>query len=60
MSVKLQTYMKKKPTYFKKHLYINVQQNILPRTMECLRDATNALEQKDYLSDTRLNSSFLD
>ena len=30
-----------KKTHFKKHLSINVQQNILPRTMEWLRDATN-------------------
>ena len=30
--------------YFKKHLSINAQQNILTRTMEWLRDATNALE----------------
>ena len=32
---------RKKP-YFKKHLSINIQQNILPGTMEGLRDATNA------------------
>ena len=30
--------------HFKKHLSINVQQNILPRTMEWSRDATNASE----------------
>ena len=34
----------KKKTHFKKHLFINVQQNILPRTIERLRDATNPLE----------------
>ena len=28
--------------YFKKHLFANVQQNILSRTMEWLTDATNA------------------
>ena len=33
----------KEPTYFKKHLFMNVQQNIPPRTMAWLRDATNAL-----------------
>ena len=30
------------------HVSINVQENILPRTMEWLRDATNALEQEDF------------
>ena len=30
---------RKKITYFKQHLFINVQQNILPRTMEWLQDA---------------------
>ena len=36
--------------YFKKHLFVNIQQNILPRTtLEWLRDATNALEQEDSL-----------
>ena len=39
----------RKKAYFKKHLLINIQQNILPRTMEWLRDATNALEQEDAL-----------
>ena len=36
-------------SYFKKHLFINVQQNILTRMMEWLRDATNALKQEDSL-----------
>ena len=49
----------KKKTYFRKHLLINVQQNILPRTMEWLRDATNALEQEDSLLNKGLNNSFL-
>ena len=40
---------RKTNTYFKKHLFINVQQNILPRTVEWLTDATNALEQDDSL-----------
>ena len=40
---------RKKTTYFKKHLFINVQQNILPRTMEWLRDTTNALEEEDSI-----------
>ena len=39
----------KKKTYFKKHLFTNVQQNILPRTMEWLRGATDALEQEGSL-----------
>ena len=39
--------------------YINVQQNILPRTMEWLRDATNALEQEASLLNKGLKSSFL-
>ena len=34
-----------KTSYSKKHLLTNVQQNILARTMEWLRDAANALEQ---------------
>ena len=46
-------------TYFKKHVLINVQQNILPRAMEQLRDATNASEQEDYLLNKGLNNSFL-
>ena len=45
--------------YFKKDLFINVQQNILPRTMEWLRDDTNALEQEDSLLNKGLNNSFL-
>ena len=45
--------------YFKKHLFTNVQQNILSRMMECLRDATNALEQEDSLLNKGLNNSFL-
>ena len=48
-----------KKTYFKKHLLINVQQNILPRLMKWLRDATNALEQEDSLLNKGLNNSFL-
>ena len=39
---------REKETCFKKHLLINVQQNILPRTMKWLKDATNALEQEDF------------
>ena len=50
---------RKKITYFKKHLFINVQQNILPRMMEWLKDATNALEQEDSLLNKELNNSFL-
>ena len=49
---------RKKAIYFKKHLFINVQQNILPRTMEWLRDATNALEKEDSLLNKGLNNSF--
>ena len=45
-------------TYFKKHLLINVQQKTLPRTMEWLRDATNALEREDSLLNKGLNNSF--
>ena len=37
---------KGKNTYFRKHFFINSQHNIFPRTMEWLRDATNALEQE--------------
>ena len=48
-----------KKTYFKKQLFINVQQNILRRTMEWLRDATNALEQEDFVFSEGLNNSFL-
>ena len=48
-----------KNTHFKKYLFLNVQQNILPRTMEWLRDATNALEQEDSLLNKGLNNSFL-
>ena len=49
----------RKKAYFKKHLLINIQQNILPRTMEWLRDATNASEQDDSLLNKGLNYSFL-
>ena len=49
----------RKKTYFKKHLLINVQQNILPRTMQQLRDATNASEQDDSFLDKGLNNFFL-
>ena len=38
-----------KKTYSKKHIFINVQQNILLRTMEWPRETTNALEQEDSL-----------
>ena len=40
-------WIQKKKTYLKEHFLINVQQNILPRMIERLRDATNALEQED-------------
>ena len=50
---------RQKKTYIKKRLLINVQQNILPKTMELLRDATNALEQEDSLLNRGLNNSFL-
>ena len=50
---------RKKETYFKKHIFINVQQNIPLRTMEWLRDTTNALEQEDSLLNKRLNNSSL-
>ena len=43
----------------KKNLLINIQQNILPRTMELLRDATDALEQEDFLLNVGLNNFFL-
>ena len=51
----------RKKTYFKKHLFINVQQNILSRTitMEWLRDATDALEEEDSLLNKGLDNSFL-
>ena len=49
----------RKKTYFKKHLFINIQQNILPRTVEWLRDATTALEQENPLLNKGLNNSFL-
>ena len=48
-----------KKTYFKRHLFINVHQNILAKTMEWLRDARNALEQEDSLLNKGLNNSFL-
>ena len=51
--------IRKNNTYFKKHLLINIQQTILPRTMERLRDATNALEQDDSLLNKGLNNYFL-
>ena len=35
------------------------QQNILPRTMEWLREATNALKQEDSPLNKGLNNSFL-
>ena len=38
----------RKKNIFKKHLLMNVQQNTLARTMEWLRNATNALEEEDY------------
>ena len=47
--------IQKKKTYFKKHLLINVQQNILPRGMEWLRDATNPLEKEDFVLNKGLN-----
>ena len=50
---------RKKQHIFKKHLLINVQQKILPRTMEWLRDATNASEQEGSLLNKGLNNSFL-
>ena len=45
--------------HFKKHLFINIQQNILPRAMEWLRDATNTLEQEDSLLNKGLNNFFM-
>ena len=45
--------------HFKKQLFINIQQNILPKTMEWLRDGTNALDQEDYLLNNGLNNFFL-
>ena len=47
--VKRNLEFRKKNTYFKKRLLIDVQQTFLPRTMEWLRDSTNALEQEDSL-----------
>ena len=44
-------FRKKKQKTKHTHLLINVQQNILPRAMEWLRDATNASEQEDLLSE---------
>ena len=46
-----------KKRYFKRHLSIIVQQNILPRMMEWLRDATNALEEEDSPLNKGLNNS---
>ena len=55
--------MKRNPefrkTYFKKQLSVDVQQNILPRTMEWLRDTTNVFEYDDSLLNKGLNNSFL-
>ena len=48
-----------KKAYFKTHLLINVQQNILPRTRELLKDVANALEQEDSLLNKGVNNSFL-
>ena len=47
LSYKVYSTFFRKKNIFKKHLLINVQQSILPRTMEWLRDATDALEQED-------------
>ena len=47
-----------KKTYLKKH-FINVQQNILLRKMERLKNAKNALENEDSLLNKELNNSFL-
>ena len=49
----------RKKHIFKKHFFINVQQNIIPRTIERLRDAPNALEQEDSFLNRGLNNSFL-
>ena len=50
----------RKKTNFKKQLLINVQQNILPRTMEWLGNVTNSfIEQEDPLLNKGLNNSFL-
>ena len=57
--MKMSLELRKKDTYFKKSLFINVQQNILPRTVEWLRDATNTSEQEDSLLNKGLNHSFL-
>ena len=48
-----------KKNIFQETSFINVQQNILPRTMEWSRDATNASEQEDSLLTKGLNNSFL-
>ena len=54
-------FRKENNTYFKmKHLFINVQQNILIKTMEWLREATNAIEQEDSLLSNGQDNSFLD
>ena len=54
--------MKRNLEFGKKHIlrntFSNVQQNILPRTMEWLRDATNALEQEDSLLNKGVNNSY--
>ena len=49
----------RKKKHFKKHPFINVQQNILLGTLDWLRGATNALEQEDSLLNKALNNSFL-
>ena len=46
-------------TVFKKRLFINVKQNILPRAIEWLRDTTNASEQENSLLNKELNNSIL-
>ena len=45
----------RKKIFFKKHLLTNVQQNILPRGMEWLRDATNPLEKEDSVLNKGIN-----
>ena len=52
-------FRKKRHILFKKHIFINVQQNILLRTMEWLKDTTNASEQEDSLLNKGLSNSFL-
>ena len=47
----------RKKTCFKKRLFTNVQQNILPRMMEWLRDTINVLEHEDCLLNKGLNNS---